>query len=63
MTLIKSFRHIAPEFQLRTQLACVVYLRVRSPHFFDRHPSGTLEAGKLRARANPVKSGNGNMAM
>jgi hypothetical protein len=30
---------------------------VRRPHFFDRHPSGTLEAGKLRARVNSVKSG------
>jgi hypothetical protein len=29
---------------------------VRRPHF-DRHPSGTLEAGKLRARVNSVKSG------
>ena len=27
------------------------------PHFFDRHPSGTLEAGKLRAPVNSVKSG------
>jgi hypothetical protein len=30
---------------------------VHRPHFFDRHPSGTLEAGKLRARVNSVKSG------
>jgi hypothetical protein len=30
---------------------------VRRPHFFDRHPRGTLEAGKLRARVNSVKSG------
>ena len=33
----------------------VLYLRVRRPHF-DRHPDGTLEAGKLRARGNSVKS-------
>ena len=33
----------------------VVYLRVRRPHF-DRHRSGTLEAGKLRARVYSVKS-------
>ena len=33
----------------------VRYLRVRRPHF-DRHPSGTLEAGKLRAPVNSVKS-------
>jgi hypothetical protein len=33
-----------------------LYLRVRRPHF-DRHSSGTLEAGKLRARVNSVKSG------
>jgi hypothetical protein len=26
-------------------------------HIFGRHPSGTLEAGKLRARVNSVKSG------
>jgi hypothetical protein len=30
---------------------------VHRPHFFDRHPSGTLEAEKLRARVNSVKSG------
>jgi hypothetical protein len=36
-----------------------LYLRVRCPHFFDRHPGGTLEAGKLRARINSVKSGAG----
>jgi hypothetical protein len=33
----------------------VLYLRLRRPHF-DRHPSGTLEAGKLRAPVNSVKS-------
>jgi len=30
---------------------------VHRPHFFDRHSSGTLEAEKLRARVNSVKSG------
>jgi hypothetical protein len=30
---------------------------VHRPHFFDRHPSDTLEAEKLRARVNSVKSG------
>ncbi|PYK54126.1 MAG: hypothetical protein DME48_09175 [Verrucomicrobia bacterium] len=34
----------------------VLYLRVRRPHF-DCHPHGTLEAGKLRAQGNSVKSG------
>src|SRR5213596_174197 len=33
----------------------VFHLRVRRPHF-DRHLSATLEAGKLRARVNSVKS-------
>jgi len=33
----------------------VLYLRVRRPHF-DCHPHGTLEAGKLRAQGNSVKS-------
>src|SRR6266576_3333242 len=33
----------------------VFYLRVRRPHF-DRHLSATLEAGKLRAPVNSVKS-------
>ena len=35
----------------------VLCLRVRRTHFFDRHPSDTREAGKLRARVNSVKSG------
>jgi hypothetical protein len=30
---------------------------VHRPHFFDRPSSGTLEAEKLRARVNSVKSG------
>jgi hypothetical protein len=30
---------------------------VHRPHFFDRHSSATLEAEKLRARVNSVKSG------
>ena len=58
MTPVERIRRIALPLQLEVQFASpVLCLRVHRPHFFDRHPSGTLEAGKLRARANSVKSG------
>jgi hypothetical protein len=58
MTPVERIRRIALMYQLEVQFdfqfsvfACI------APHFFDRHPSGILEAGKLRPRGNSVKSG------
>jgi hypothetical protein len=39
--------------QFATQFSIFVYVA----RIFDRHLSSTLEAGKLRARVNSVKSG------
>jgi hypothetical protein len=41
---------------LTVQFACQFSIFVCVARIFDRHPSGTLEAGKLRARIRSVKS-------
>jgi hypothetical protein len=57
----KNSAYCAP-VPIKSAIGLVVYLRVRRPHF-DRHPNGTLEAGKLRAWGNSVKSGMAFTAM
>ena len=56
MTLVETIRRIAPLFQLEPQFASFSIF-VCVARIFNRHLSGTLEAGKLLARANSVKSG------
>ena len=56
MTLIERILRIALLFQLEVQFASFSIF-VCVARIFDRHLSGTLEAGKLRARVNSVKSG------
>ena len=55
--LVETIRHIAPSFQVKTQFACEFFIFVCVARIFDRRPSDTLEAGKLRARVSSVKSG------
>jgi hypothetical protein len=57
MTPVERIRRIALLFQLKVQLASQFSIFVCVARIFDRHPSGTLEAGKLRAPVNSVKSG------
>ena len=54
---VERIRRIALLFQLEVQFATQFSIFVCVARIFDRHPSGTLEAGKLRARVNAVKSG------
>jgi hypothetical protein len=56
MTLVETIRRIALLFQLEVQFASFSIF-VCVARIFDRHLSGTVEAGKLLARGNSVKSG------
>src|SRR5258708_38292348 len=56
MTLVKKIRHIAPRFQLKAQLAWL-FIFVCVARIFDRHPNGTLEAGKFAVWGKSVNSG------
>jgi hypothetical protein len=56
MTLIERILRIALLFQLEVQFASFSIF-VCVARIFDRHLSGTLEAGKLLAWVNSVKSG------
>jgi hypothetical protein len=57
IALAERTRRIAPPLQLRAHFAWF-FIFLCIARIFDRHPGSTLEAGKLRARVNSVKSGS-----
>jgi hypothetical protein len=57
MTLAERIGRIALPFRLKAQFVFQFFIFVCVARIFGRHPSGTLEAGKLRAPVNSVKSG------
>lgn len=56
MTVVERIRRIALLFQLKVQFACQFSIFVCVDRILIAIPVGTLEAGKLRARVNSVKS-------
>ncbi|HJX82682.1 MAG TPA: hypothetical protein VJ248_11680 [Candidatus Udaeobacter sp.] len=57
MTPVERIRRIALLFQLEARFAFQFSVFACVARIFDRHLSGTLEAGKLLAWVNSVKSG------
>src|SRR5262249_43575444 len=55
-TPIERIRHIATLLRERTQFAFQFFIFVWITRIFDRHPNSIVEAEKLRARYNSVKS-------
>src|SRR5215831_498862 len=53
---IERIRHIATLLRERTQFAFQFFIFVWIARIFDRHPNSIVEAEKLRARSNSVKS-------
>src|SRR5215475_4647844 len=55
-TPIERIRHIATPLRGRMYFACQFFIFVWIARIFDRHPNSIVEAEKLRARYNSVKS-------
>jgi hypothetical protein len=54
--LVERIRPIATPLQGWTHFACQFFIFVWAARIFDRHPNSIMEAEKLRARSNSVKS-------